>query len=161
FLCAMTLFLSAAVQAQKITGSLRGDITDPSAAIMSGATVTIRNQATATSRSTITDEHGSYAFEFLTPGTYDVTVEHTGFKRKVLQRITVDANKVVQVTAVMEVGDVQQEVAVQAAAPLLQTAESSVNSTIDFRQVQQLPLNGRQFLQLALLVPGATQSAPG
>ena len=148
------------ISGQKITGSLRGDITDPSGAAISGAKIAIRNIATAVTREVSTNDTGSYDADFLSPAVYDVTVAHPGFQRKVVKGVTIDVNQVVQLNTTLVIGDVVQEVAVQAAAPLLQTSESSVNSTIEFRQVQDLPLNGRQFLQLALLVPGAVNSPP-
>ncbi len=156
-LCAQSGFL----QAQKITGSLSGDVTDPSGAAIAGAKITIRNVATDISRQAVSNERGSYVADFLSPATYDVTVEHPGFKRKLIQGVTIDVNQSVALNVALDLGDVVQEVAVQAVAPLMQTSESSVNSTIEYRQVQDLPLNGRQFLQLALLIPGATNSAPG
>ena len=147
--------------AQKITGSLSGDVVDPSGASISGAKITIRNVTTDTRREVVSNERGSYSADFLSPATYDVTVEHPGFKRKTFQGVTIDVNQSASLTITLDIGDVVQEVSVQAAAPLMQTNESSVNSTISYKQVQDLPLNGRQFLQLALLVPGAVSSPPG
>jgi hypothetical protein len=155
------LLLNGPIFAQKITGTLTGTITDASGAIVEGARVNVLNRDTGMARESISNVRGVYEMEFLTPATYDVTIEHSGFKKQVFQGVVVQVNQSVELNASLEVGDVVQEVAVQASAPLLQTNESSVGSVIEFKQVQQLPLNGRQFLQLALLVPGASPSAPG
>ncbi|HZT31180.1 MAG TPA: TonB-dependent receptor [Bryobacteraceae bacterium] len=155
------LLLAAPLAAQKITGTLSGAITDASGASIEGARVTVRNRDTGATREAVSNVRGGYEVEFLTPATYDVTIEHPGFKKQVFQGVVIQVNQSAELDASLEVGDVVQEVAVQASAPLLQTTESSVGSVIEFKQVQQLPLNGRQFLQLALLVPGATQSPPG
>jgi hypothetical protein len=157
----LSIILSFSTQGQKITGSLSGDILDPSGAAISGAKITIRNAGTDQTREVLSTERGSFMADFLTPATYDVTVEHPGFKRKIFQGVTIEVNQAAALSVTLDIGDVVQEVAVQAAAPLMQTSESSVNSTISYRQVQDLPLNGRQFLQLALLIPGAVNSAPG
>lgn len=153
--------LTLPVIGQKITGAIRGDVTDSTSGAIPGAKVVIRNVATNASRDAVSDARGSYVVDFLPPATYDVVIEHEGFKRRILRNVTIDVNQTVQVGASLEVGDIVQEVAVESSAPLLQTTESSVNSTINFRQVHELPLNGRQFLQLALLIPGATNSPPG
>ncbi len=155
------LLLAGPLFAQKITGTLTGDITDASGAAVEGAKITVRNQSTSVAREAFSNARGGYEVDFLPPATYDVTIEHAGFKKQVFQGVEIQVNQSVQLGARLEVGDVVQEIAVQASAPLLQTNESSVGSVIEFKQVQQLPLNGRQFLQLAMLVPGATQSAPG
>ncbi len=157
----LTALVTSPLTAQKITGTLTGDVVDVSGGAMPGAKITIRNVATDVSRTTLSGERGSYLADFLPPGTYDVTAEHPGFKRKVLQGVTIDVNQTVSLNFTLEVGEVSQEVAVHADTLQLQTSESSVSSTITYNQVQDLPLNGRQFLQLALLVPGAVVSAPG
>lgn len=147
--------------AQKITGAVRGDVTDATGAAVPGARIAVKNVGTDASREALSGEAGSYDIQLLPPATYDVTVSRDGFRSKVIKGVVVNVNQTVELNAQLEVGDVVQEVAVQAAAPLLQVAESSVSSTIETRQVHELPLNGRQFLQLALLVPGAVSSPPG
>ena len=146
--------------AQKITATLTGDITDESGAVVVGAKVTAHNPSTNVERSTVTNGRGSYILEFLAAGTYDVSVELQGFKRQTFKGFVLHVNQTASLDARLEVGEVVQEVTVDAAAPLVQSTEGSVGSVIAEKQVKELPLNGRQFLQLALLVPGAIPS-PG
>ena len=147
--------------AQKITATLRGDITDVSGAAVIGAKVSVRNQATNAKRETLANDRGSYVIDLLPAGRYDVSVEHPGFSRRTFSGVEVQVDQDVRLDASLQVGEVRQEVSVEAAAPLLQTNSSSVGSVIEERQVQSLPLNGRQFLQLALLIPGVVASPPG
>jgi len=146
---------------QKITATLRGDVTDPSGAGVAGAKVAVRSQSTNAEREAVTGEHGSYVIDLLPPGRYDISIENPGFSRRTFTGVEIQVDQDVRLDAVLQVGEIRQEVSVQASAPLLQTASSSVGSVIAEAQVRNLPLNGRQFLQLALLVPGAVQSPPG
>ncbi|MCC6588099.1 MAG: carboxypeptidase regulatory-like domain-containing protein [Bryobacterales bacterium] len=146
---------------QRITATLLGDVTDASGAVVAAASVTARNIDTNVERAAQTDEHGAYRLDFVPAGRYNVTIEHSGFRRRTFNGVVLSVDQTVRVDAKLEVGEVVQEVSVQAAAPLLQTDSSAVSSVIERRQVQDLPLNGRQFLQLALLVPGAVPAPPG
>jgi len=154
-------WVSQSAVAQRITSTLNGEVTDESGAVVVGATVKARNQDTNIERNSVTNEHGSYSIHFLNPGTYDVIVEQAGFKRQIAKGIVLEVNQTAQLNFKLAVGELAQEVSVEAAAPLLQTSESSVGSVIAGKQIHDLPLNGRQFLQLALLVPGAVQSPAG
>jgi len=149
------------VRAQKITATLQGDVTDPSGAAVAGAKIVARNQQTNAERETITNDRGAYLIDLLPPGRYDVSVERAGFSKRIFTGVEVQVDQDVRLGAQLQVGEVRQEVSVEASAPLLQTNSSSVGSVIAERQVQNLPLNGRQFLQLALLVPGAVPAPPG
>lgn len=153
--------LDDAVHAQKITATVHGDVTDATGAVIAGARVVARNLATNAERETLTNDAGSYVLDFLQPGKYDVSVQRSGFQKRTFTGVVVQVDQDVRLDAQLEVGEVVQEVAVQAAVPLLQTNESSVGGVIEQKQVQELPLNGRQFIQLALLVPGAVTSPPG
>jgi len=146
---------------QKITATLYGDITDETGGLIAGAKVMARNEATNAIRESVSNQQGSYTIEFLNPGSYSVTVEQPGFKKRTFRNVVVQVSQVVQLDAKLEVGELTQEVSVDAKAPLLQATDSSVGSVIAEKQVQELPLNGRQFLQLALLVPGATPAPSG
>ena len=160
-LLAVFLFAGALCHGQRITATLLGDVTDATGATVSDAKVTARNVDTNVERTTVSDERGAYRLDFLPVGRYDVTIEHAGFRRRTANGVVLQVDQSVRVDATLEVGEVVQEVSVQAAAPLLQTDSSAVSSVIERRQVQDLPLNGRQFLQLALLVPGAVPAPPG
>lgn len=160
-LAALFIFAGLQCQAQRITATLLGDVTDASGAAVGGAKVTARNVDTSVERTALSSDRGEYRLDFLPPGRYDVTVEHAGFARRTFGGVVLQVDQNVRVDAKLEVGDVVQEVKVEAAAPLLQADSSAVSSVIERRQVQDLPLNGRQFLQLALLVPGAVPAPPG
>lgn len=146
---------------QKITGTLTGNITDQSGAAVAGAKVAARNELTNVERETFSNDRGSYAIQFLAPGAYDVSIEQQGFKRPTYKKVVVQVDQTASLDVKLEVGELVQEVEVEAAAPLLQTGESSIGSVIEQKQVQELPLNGRQFLQLALLVPGVVAGPLG
>lgn len=153
--------LVPALLGQRITSTLTGEVTDESGALVVGAKIVARNTATNIERDTISNEHGRYSIQFLNPGTYDITAEQSGFKRRVFRGVVLEVNQTAELHIKLEVGELAQEVSVDASAPLLQTSESSVGSVIAQKQVHELPLNGRQFLQLALLVPGAVPSPGG
>ena len=136
-------------------------MTDPSGAAVAGAKIAARNQATNAERDAITNDRGAYVIDLLPPGRYDVSVERAGFNKRIFTGVEVQVDQDVRLGAQLQVGEVRQEVSVEASVPLLQTNSSSVGSVIAERQVQNLPLNGRQFLQLALLVPGAVPAPPG
>ncbi|MFN0170144.1 MAG: carboxypeptidase regulatory-like domain-containing protein [Bryobacteraceae bacterium] len=155
------LALAAGAQAQRITATLLGNVSDASGGAVSGAKMTARNTETNVTRETVSDDRGNYIMDFLPPGRYDVSAEHPGFSKRISSGVQLQVDQSVRLDVQLQVGEVIQEVSVQASVPLLQTANSSVNSVIERRQVQDLPLNGRQFLQLALLVPGAVPSPPG
>ncbi|MEO7649678.1 MAG: carboxypeptidase regulatory-like domain-containing protein [Bryobacteraceae bacterium] len=152
---------AAAMHAQRITATLLGDVVDATGASVAAAKVIARNVGTSAERTTQTDDRGGYRMEFLPAGRYDVTVEHAGFRRRIFTGVEMQVDQNVRIDARLEVGDVVQEVSIQASVSLVQTDSSSVSSVIERRQVQDLPLNGRQFLQLAFLVPGAVPSPPG
>jgi hypothetical protein len=140
---------------------MRGDVTDSSGAAVAGAKVSVRNEATNAERETVTNDHGAYIIDLLPAGRYDVSIVHEGFSKRTFTGVEVQVDQDVRLDAPLQVGEMRQEISVGAAAPLLQTNASSVGSVIAERQVQDLPLNGRQFLQLALLVPGATPAPAG
>jgi hypothetical protein len=163
-LLAVVLYVLASLNvawAQKITATMRGDVSDPSGAAVTGAKVLVRNQATNAERETVTDDRGAYIVDLLPAGLYDVSVTHAGFNKRTLTGVEVQVDQDVRLDLPLQVGEIRQEISVMAAAPILQTNASSVGSVIAERQVQNLPLNGRQFLQLALLVPGAVPAPPG
>ena len=154
------LFL-APVYGQKVSSTLTGQITDPSGGAIVAAKVSARNVATSVERDTVTNERGNYTIQFLNPGTYEISVEQQGFKRQTFNGVVLQVDQTVELNATLELGQLLQEVSVNAAAPLLQTIEGSVGNVIAQKQVQDLPLNGREFLQLALLVPGSVMPPTG
>ena len=140
--------------AQTFFGSIVGTITDASGASVPGATVTLTNIGTSNRRTAQSNADGNYEFVNLVPGRYRVDVEKTGFKHLTHDDIEVQVQANVRVDGAMQVGDVGQTVEVTAAAPLLQTESSSLGTVVDTRKVEEMPLNGRNVINLVTLVPG-------
>src|SRR3989449_65677 len=152
---------SSTLIAQVDRGNIVGSVSDPSGANVEGAKVVIRNLATDQSVEVTTDSSGAYAANLLRIGTYSVTVERQGFKKAVEPSVEVGVNQVVRVNLRLQVGAVTELVEVTGAAPLLQTETSSLGTIETERRISDLPLNGRNFIQLAYLGPGANSGQTG
>src|SRR5439155_20073870 len=146
---------SSVLLAQVDRGNIVGTVSDPSGANVEAAKVAIRNLATDQSVEVTTDTSGAYAANLLRIGTYSVTVERKGFKKAVEPSVEVGVNQVVRVNLRLQVGAVTELVEVTGAAPLLQTETSSLGTIETERRISDLPLNGRNFIQLAYLGPAA------
>lgn len=149
------------VEAQGFTASVLGTVTDPTGAALPGVTVTITAAQTSQKRAVTTDAAGHYVAPLLPPGEYAVEVELSGFKRAIRERIVLQVNQEQRVDFVLSVGEVTEQVTVTAELPMVQTQTATVGTVVAQRQVLELPLNGRNFLQLNLLVPGALPGAKG
>lgn len=141
------------------TTSVVGTVTDQSGALVAGAHITVTNQGTGLKRAATTGSTGDYAVPNLPVGTYKITAEMTGFKLGVASDIKLDVQRAARVDFALELGAMTQEVKVTSVAPLLQTRDSQVGTLIENRRIVDLPLNGRNFTQLNLLVPGVVQGA--
>ena len=144
---------------QATTATVEGIVSDSGGAGVSGAAVKVENTATGISRSGQTDSSGRYEFTALNPGTYQITVEASGFSKKVLSGITLQVSQDARVDIQLQVGQVVDTVEVQAVGALLDTETSSNGTVIDNKKVVELPLSNRQFYSLALLSPAAYQPA--
>ncbi len=136
------------------TAHITGRVTDSSHAVMPDVKVEITNAKTAIVRRTATNPEGYYSVPLLPPGEYRMIVRHDGFKPNGRERITLTVDQVARIDFVMEVGDVTESVVVEAGAPLVETSSATVGQVVNNRTITELPLNGRQFLQLATLAPG-------
>jgi len=167
FKLAITLLLATVITpmaiAQQTTATIVGNVTDASGASVSGATVTVVNTATNTSRSTTTETDGRYSLPSLAPGTYALSVEMAGFKQQRVTGIVLDASQTARQDFGLSVGEVTNtvEVSASSAQTLLQTEHGSVGEVIDGKKIVDLPLNGRNFIQLAQLIPGVNTGASG
>lgn len=159
-LFSLTLVPSNAL-AQAITAKVVGAVTDPSGAAVPGATVTVRNTATNLTRTASANETGSFEFSFLPVGQYGLTVESEGFQKAEVTSFNLAVDQVARVNVTLTIGEVSETVTVEAGTVALQTEDSSVGTVIDSKQVVELPLNGRSFVQLALLTPGVNPGTPG
>ncbi len=148
------LCASFPLEAQVDSGKIVGTVKDASGAILSAATVTVTETQTNAERKISTNSDGEYVVTELKPGIYTVKAERQGFKTAVESAFKLDINQVVRVDFTLVVGSVQEQVVVTAAEPLVESETSSIGQVIDESRVHQLPLNGRDFIQLAYLSPG-------
>jgi hypothetical protein len=146
---------------QTVTGTIVGTVSDTSGGVIPGVQVAVTNDATKVSYNVVTNADGQYVVPFIPPGEYTITAGHEGFKKQVLSGLTVQVEQRVRADIVLQVGAVTQTVEVASVAPLLSTENSSVGQVVDNRDVVDLPLNGRQFMELAFLTPATHASAPG
>jgi hypothetical protein len=154
-LAAVAFLISIApICAQTFYGSIVGTVTDQSQAVIAGAHVTLTNTGTAEVRTDQTDVNGNYQFVNLVPGVYRVDVESAGFKHLTHDQVQVQVQAAVRVDAALQLGEVGQTVEVTGQAGLLQTETSSLSQVVEGRTVQEMPLNGRNVLNLVALVPG-------
>ena len=147
--------------AQLGTATISGNVTDSSGAVVVGATVTAVNNATGFRRQTTSNELGQYNLPGLTPGSYSLTVEVTGFRRAELSDIRLQVDQNARMNVTLEIGQVTETVAITAQAPLIESQSAALGAVIDTQKILALPLNGRNFVQLALLVPGVTTGTEG
>lgn len=147
--------------AQIRTVDVLGAVRDTSGAIVPGASVTIKNLATGEERTATSDGTGNYLFTLLPPGRYAVRAELAGFKMWSVAAVLLSAGDRLTLDPTLEVGGAEETVSVVAVAPVLQRQSSTLAALVDERAVQDLPLNGRNFITLAQLAPGAADSTIG
>jgi hypothetical protein len=149
------------LSAQQITGNIRGTITDPSGAVIRGATVTAQQQETGLERTTTTDRDGNYVLLELPVGHYRLRISAAGFEEHVQDGITLNVNQTASVSAHLAVGSETQQILVSADAQLIEPTVTSMGKVVQQGELEDLPLNGRNFSQLGLLQPGVVPLTPG
>ena len=147
----------ALARAQGTTATVAGVVRDQQALVIPGVSVTIAGAENDFSRTLITGADGAFELPGVLPGDYRISFALTGFAREQMN-VRVEVNQRIRLDAVLKPSGVTQEIEVAQTVPLLHVSDASVGEVIDQRQVAELPLNGRQFLELALLVPGAHTS---
>jgi carboxypeptidase family protein len=159
FLILALLFTPAFLLSQTGTSSIRGTIGDPQGRVVSGATVTLTNVATNAIRTTKSSENGDYTFELITPATYRLEVEAPGFKKNVVENVKALIGKPTEANISLEVGAAAEKVEVSATAQqaLVNTEDATLGNTFEAIQIQQLPLEARNLVDLLSLQPGATR----
>lgn len=157
-LAILCLVMNAAAQTE--SARIQGTITDQSGAAVPGTTVTITESATNRSVKVQTDDDGSYSVLSLSPGKYQIEVTQANFKT-IKQEITLEVQQVAVLPFTLEAGGVSEIVTVTDDAPLVESATSAIGEVIQGREAVELPLNGRNVLELARLTPGVTQGLPG
>src|SRR4051812_47451211 len=157
-ICALSW--SAPAMAQQTTGNIQGRIVDAQKAAVPGVTVTAKNAATGFSRTEVSDAEGVYRLNALPVGTYDVHAELSGFAGYNRKGVVVNIGQNVDLNIDMNVAGVAENVSVTAESPLIQTTSSSVGGVVDTARIENLPLNGRQFANLAVTIPGVGLGFP-
>ena len=142
------------------TGSIQGIVRDASRAAVPGAKLTLINTATNGELAATSDPNGEFQFPQVAPATYSLTVEGSGFKKAIVTAV-VQIDQITHLDVSLEVGDVNQSVSVEAGSPILEVDKSTLSSVVDSRTISSMPLNARQYLDLALLTPGVAASSPG
>ena len=142
------------------TARVEGHVTDNTGAALPGVTVTTMNLGTNASRTDVTDRSGAYAISALPVGNYNVQVGLSGFRSET-SPVTLTVNQVARMDFKLQLGGVSETVVVTAAAPLIEKSTSQISTLIDAKQIEDLPLNGRNFTQLATLAPGVNRGIPG
>jgi hypothetical protein len=153
-------FMTPALCAQSDTGSIAGTVEDPTGAVIPGATITATNAGTGQKLSAVSNGTGQFTILAVPRGTYTVTASMPGFKSDSVN-VTITVMQTQNVAFQLPLESTAATVTVSAAAPLIDTSNSTIGTSIQGRQVTDLPLNGRNFTELALLTPGVTRGAYG
>ena len=146
--------------AQQETATITGEVRDANGGAVPKATITVTNIGTNISVRSEANEQGSYTVPNLRPGDYTVTVEKQGFSRTIRSGLTLQVNQVARVDIAMKIAGVEETVEISGGAPLLESETSSRGAVIDQKKIVDLPLNGRDYNQLALLSPGVLAGTP-
>lgn len=153
FSCALSICFVVTLFAQS-TASIQGTVADATGATVPNATVTVRNQGTGEERTTQTDAAGAYLVPSLPIGTYRVEVKASGMSTTVASDLVLDVGRTVRQDFTLKVAATSETIEIKGTAPVIEQSPVSVSSVVDQRTVQEIPLNGRHFVDLALLVPG-------
>jgi hypothetical protein len=158
-LCVLVLICTSWVMASP-TGSITGFVKDPSGALVPGVKITLTNTGTNAQLTALSDENGGFQFPQLAPASYSLVFELSGFKKTIVNAL-VQVDQITRVDVVLEVGEIVQEVEVRAVGTLLESDKTTLSSVVESRTIANMPLNARQFLDLALITPGVLPSAAG
>ncbi len=156
----LLLILVIPLFAQTPSGEISGVIYDPNGSVVAGVRVTLTNAATNAVREVATNESGLYAIPAIPPGVYTLKVEKTGFRAIERKNIEVLVGSSSRIDLNLEIGEVTNVVEITGGAPVLQSENASIGTVIENRSIVELPLNGRNYLQLTSLIPGATTNGP-
>jgi len=160
-LLTLALILPMTLLAQVESGRVAGTVMDTSGAVIPGVAITVKNTGTGVEHHAKTDASGQFTVTQLQPGTYVVSAQLAGFKRVVQAPFALDVNQVIAVQIKLEVGATSQTVEVASIEPLLEAQTSSLGAVVEQKAINDLPLNGRDFIQLTYLTPGVNQGPTG
>ena len=157
----LSLLVCSDTWAQNVTGAVTGVVTDPTGAVLPGATVVIHNVGTGVDSTVRTNADGAYSVRFLPIGPYQVTISAGGFGVQKFPMFTLEINQTAKYDAKMQIGDVASNTSVIAAAvPILNTNDASLGVTLSTNEIENFPLNGRNFSALTVFQPGAIATNP-
>lgn len=154
------LLVPSSSVAQTVTGAILGAVTDGSGAVVPAAEVVGANTETGFSRSVRTGADGNYRLGFLPPGVYRVSASAAGFKHTVRENIRVSADERIQLDVPLQVGEASQSIEVTGGPPLVQSNDATVGEVVDSTRISDLPLNGRNFVDLVQLTAGVSPGRP-
>src|SRR5262249_18459038 len=154
FLWVSLLLLTSIAHAQEDRGTILGRITDPTGAALVGAAISVENVETGVKSASTTNDQGSYLIPYLPAGRYRVTVESPGFKRAENPEITLRIQQVARLDFRLELGNVSEQLTVNASAPLLATDDATLGQVVDRTKIVELPISGRNLSALTLLGTG-------
>jgi hypothetical protein len=157
----VALCLASGVAHGQDRGGIVGTVVDQNGAVVSGAKVTVTNVGTGQTRVVTSSSAGDFSVPNLSVGVYNLTAEQAGFKTALASDIKVDVQQTLRLDFTLQVGGANEKVTVTGTAPLLQTQDAEIGALVENKRVEELPLNGRNFTQLALLVPGVTEGVAG
>jgi hypothetical protein len=160
-LCLMITGNGLAVHGQTVSGTIVGTVSDEKGASLPNAAVTVINIQTNQSRNTITDVEGNYTFSNLSLGQYEISVESQGFKKGLRSNIKLSVDQTLRIDFNLMVGDITEVLMVRGEAPQVRSETSELGEVINREQVNDLPLNGRNFVQLVTLTTGTATGVPG
>src|SRR5262245_42120499 len=152
------LLLAIGAVAQQGTGELRGRVADTQNAVLPGVTVVAKNEATGMFREIVSGGDGSFFMSALTPGSYEVSAQLSGFKKYARKGLRVEVGKTLTVDVQLEVGGIEQEVTVTAEAPLVDTTTKQLGGTVPTQELQDVPSLNRNFTSYLSLLPGITST---
>jgi hypothetical protein len=150
FALTLCLLLPASMTAQSASAELHVAVKDPKGALLKAATVTVRNEARNFERTVKENVEGEYQFLLLPPGQYNVVVEAAGFAKTTISNVTVTVGQRAELPVVLQLASVSETVNVSGEAELIQTQVTSANTTVDQVRIDNLPINGRNYIQFAL-----------
>ena len=153
-ICLVLLVSALPAAAQQTTGNITGRVLDDQGAAIPGATVTALHTQTGFVRSDVSDQEGIYRLNALPVGSYDVVTELQGFTRVEQKGLVVNVGQNIELNVSLKVAQIAETITVTGESPLISTTASSVGQVVDVSRIENLPLNGRQFANLAATVPG-------
>ncbi len=155
FLVLVAALLATSSALAQSTATVQGTVTDSKGDVLPNATVIVKNRSTSAERTTQTDSSGIYQVAALPVGVYSIEVRLQGFKTGLADQVTLEVAKTVVQNFQMDVGAITEQVLVSSDLPVIETSTTSVGTVINQRTVQEIPLNGRHFVDLGLLIPGS------